>query len=150
MDSAQRLAGLRTALKMSANVVERLERFQDDWQVGCRCSNEEKAGFVFDLLNRLLGVLQDETLEICIKESTIVEVRKPVNTLKESLEVFQNTVVTVSDKKQDSENCDKQESLASETSSCTASENSSSSNNVEEKQFPDIDDIISAFQVNFK
>lgn len=75
LDPNTRCKGIKTAVKMMANVVERLEAGQSDWQVGCKCSSEEKAQFVSKVLEDTLKHLQMDKLKILVLDENIVEVR---------------------------------------------------------------------------
>ena len=75
LDSEIKLKGFRTALKMMANTLERLEtQPNDDWKVGCKFSDNEKKELVIAILRASFhsaGV----SVELVYPEELAVEVR---------------------------------------------------------------------------
>ena len=140
MDLKTRLLGLRTALKISANALERLELNQDDWKVGCKCSSADKAVFVIELLKNNLSVLQLEELSVLLLDDNIVEVSLPA---RNAAEPVQNLVVKVCDK---ASVCDSPQDDKECRGTETPSASSASTDDEEEKVFKSIDDMISCFQ----
>ena len=90
LDPNTRCKGIKTAVKMMANVVERLEAGHSDWQVGCKCSSAEKALFVSKILEDTLKHLQMDKLKILVLDDNIVEVRLYPDNLVVSIEDAQS------------------------------------------------------------
>ena len=142
MDLTTRLNGLRTALKMSVNALERLELKQDDWKVGCKCSSADKALFVIDILKNNLLVLQLEELSVQLLDENVVEVSLPAKIV---VEPVQNLVVKVCDKEQYSSQGDK-EHRGIGTPSVSSASNEEEDKDDYDKACDSIDDCISMFQ----
>ena len=134
METVEKLRGLRTCLKICFNVLERLETHGDDWQVGVKCQSDEKADYVHKmLLSVLSGLAEDFGFEI-VRDENKIEVRKELTRLRVLPPVAE-----------ESDNAKHPEQPLPDS----PLSDSSSSGNVEDKQFKQIDDVISAFQAHF-
>ena len=134
MDAFERLKGLRTCLKMCFNVLERLETKGTDWEVGVRCQTAEKARWIHHKLSVLLSELgEDFGFEISL-DDMLVKVQKQATKLQ----------VLALDKEEPVSSKAPLEPLPESPQS-----DNSSSGKAEDKDFKQIDDVISAFQAHF-
>lgn len=69
MTPEEKLKGLKTSLKITLSVVERLEALNEDFECGVRCLSAEKAQYVYDMLILLLEPIQ-ESSELDIQYDT--------------------------------------------------------------------------------
>jgi uncharacterized protein VirK/YbjX len=77
MTPQEKLKGLKTVLKLTLSVVERLEALNEDFQVGVKCLTVEKADYVYERLNLLLEHLKaDFGFYILRKDELVIEVAK--------------------------------------------------------------------------
>ena len=77
MTPQEKLRGLKTVLKLTLSVVERLEALNEDFQVGVKCLTVEKADYVYERLNLLLEHLKaDFGFYILRKDELVIEVAK--------------------------------------------------------------------------
>jgi hypothetical protein len=135
METIDKLRGLRTCLKMCFNVLERLEtKGSDDWQVGVKCQSDEKADYVHKILVSVLSALAEDFGFEIVKTENVIEVRKELTRLRVLPPV-----------KEESDNAKHPEQPLPDS----PVSDSSSSGNAEDKEFKQIDDVISAFQAHF-
>ena len=134
MDRRERLLGLKTVVKMLANIVERFEAKSLDWQVGCKCSSAVKAQFVYQTLHNTLSVLEIPSLTVTILDENIVEVRLLVESTLTDSEQSRNLVVRV---------CDTESKTSEQQHECPESGTSSETST---EELSKVDDMISAFQ----
>lgn len=146
MDSKTTLAGVRTALKMSVNILERLEAGIDDWKVGCKCSSVEKLLFVKKILKVFLDSFDNKDIVIQVSEEFVLEVVCLKND-KVNQEEYRNLVVSANDKQCDSFQ-DISESPYTDNSSSSSASNNEEDKDDYEKACKSIDDCISMFQRN--
>jgi hypothetical protein len=77
MTPEEKLKGLKTSVKLTLSVMERLEALNEDFQVGVKCLSVEKADYVYKLLDLLLEPLKkDFGFHILRKDECVLEVAK--------------------------------------------------------------------------
>lgn len=82
MDAIERLKGLRTAVKVCFNILERLEAKSTDWEVGVKCQSDEKAVWVHRKLSEVLSELANDYDFQIVKDDNVVKVLKQATKLR--------------------------------------------------------------------